>query len=1039
MSDAPTPVEAAPPPSPLSLRKLLSSYSPHEDQLFLALPSGPDVLPDAPSLAAAAAPPPSNLALAQAAGTASDADAPSQDDFYLSLLQSFPEVLRDALPPGLPPSRPGHDHKIPLIPGSQPPWRAPYRLATTELDELRRQLDDYLGKGWIRPSQSPFAAPVLFVKKASGELRLCVDYRALNAVTQRDRYPLPRVEDCLDRLAGAKVFTKMDLRSGFHQLRVHGDDVAKTSFATRFGSFEWLVCPFGLADLPATFQRLMNEVVGDLLDQGVVVYLDDLLVYAPDRASHDTLVVRLLQRLKAAGLVVHPQKCVWAVHSVEFLGHQVTPEGIHPTRDKLAAIRSFPAPSSLSDLRAFLGITNFLRRYIPSYASLAAPLTDAASRPRLAWSPQDQEAFERLREASLAPSTLALPDPSRPFAVVTDASERATGAVLLQRDLSSPSQAFRPVAFDGHKFTPAESRYTVREREFLAVLHALRVWRHLLMGREVTVYSDHASLANVFSQRDLSPRWARWLERLADYNVQFVYAPGASPLVRAADAISRAPLPDSAAMPVMAVPLLATGHDGLLPDEDPAPLAATSPAEFAVGLSDDPVLGPIADHFADPTAAPLTARLRRMLHHYSRGADGVLRFDGRICVPPRLRDAAFADAHSSPVAAHPGVARTLVRLARAFHWPSLAADVAERVAACQVCAEAKPRFGLPPGHLAPLGVPIAPFQWISMDPVFGLPASASGNDGFLVVVDLFSKFTLAFPMALTASALATAEILWDRVFSVFGVPERLVCDRDTRFTSEVFAAVMRFAGTRLNMATTGHAQTDGQSERHIRTLTTHLRAVACDQGADWELALPAAVLALNTAPHRAHGLSPASLVFGQELRLPASPVVPTPAGSRLESLFASWIATRERLEAYKDHMAQYDAERPRPPPPVVGGMAWLDSRQARWLPSGKLSPKWLGPYRVLAQVGQTSFRLELPNFVRAHPVFHSSVLKAALASHLPRAPNDPLRISAARRHGGGEMRYRCVFQSGPEQWRTAAELTGTRAFAQWRLRQQQPR
>ena len=449
------------------------------------------------------------------------------------LLNEFSDVFPKDLPAGLPPQR-QLDHKIELVPGAEPPHRAPYRMSPQGLDELKKQLRDLTEKGYIQPSVSPFGAPVLFVPKKDGGVRMCVDYRALNRVTVHNRYPLPRIEDLLDRLQGAKLFTKIDLRSGYHQIRVHPSDVHKTAFRTRYGHFEFLVLPFGLTNAPATFMHLMHSIFREQLDDFIVIFLDDILVYSRDLSSHVAHVRKTFEILRQHSLFAKVSKCEFFRSSVHYLGHVVSEQGLSPDPAKVQAVANWKVPMNVSEIRSFLGLAGYYRRFIKNFARIAAPLTNLTRKNHpFAWSLREGEAFNQLKTVLQNAPVLQLADQQKDYIVTTDASDYAMGAVLSQ----VWDDGEHPVAFESRKMNPAEQNYPTHERELLAVIHALRTWRHYLLGRKFIIVSDHHSLKFLQTQPQLSRRQARWLEFLAEFDFEIVHRPGKSNVV--ADALSR--------------------------------------------------------------------------------------------------------------------------------------------------------------------------------------------------------------------------------------------------------------------------------------------------------------------------------------------------------------------------------------------------------------------------------------------------------------------------------------------------------------------
>ena len=450
-----------------------------------------------------------------------------------SVVDQYCDVFPKQLPLKLPPER--HvDHAIETIPGSKPPSKPPYRMPPHHLQEMKRQIDELLKAGLIRPSKSPYGAPVLFVKKKDGSLRMCIDYRALNNITVKNAASLPRIDDILDQLHGAKVFSLIDLRSAYHQIRIKPEDIPKTAFRTRYGHFEFRVLTFGFTNAPATFQTLMNDIFRDMIDVCVIVYLDDILIYSRSKEEHQKHLNLVLQRLRDHELYAKRSKCDFGSTSVKYLGFVVSDQGIQPDPNKVRAIVEWKQPTSRTETRSFLGLANFYRRFIKNFSDIAAPLTDLTrTTVPFQWNTQATESFKLLQSKLSSAPILQPPDFNKPFRLETDSSGYALGCVLLQQN----GKDWLPVAYESRKLSDAEKNYPVHEQELLAFIHALKHWRHYLLGRHFDAYTDHHSLQYFQSQPHLSGRRARWSEYLQEFDVTIHYKKGSTNIV--ADALSR--------------------------------------------------------------------------------------------------------------------------------------------------------------------------------------------------------------------------------------------------------------------------------------------------------------------------------------------------------------------------------------------------------------------------------------------------------------------------------------------------------------------
>jgi hypothetical protein len=424
----------------------------------------------------------------------------------------------------LAPHRP-YDLKINLEDGASPPLGPMYSLSSSETQALREFIDEHLSIGFIRQSRSPHGAPVLFVRKKDGSLQLCIDFRGLNRISKKDRYPLPLISDLLDAPKRARIYSKIDLRHAYHLVRIAEGDEWKTAFRTRYGSFEWLVMPFGLSNAPAAFQRFMNDIFGDLLDNCVLVYLDDILIYSDNMDEHREHVREVLRRLRKHGLYARGDKCEFHQDEVEYLGYIMNQEGIKMSEDKVKVIQDWPTPRKVKDIQSFLGFANFYRRFIHNYSKITVPLTRLTKK-GVPWifDSKCSEAFETLKRAFTSAPILAHYIPDTPLVVETDASDYALAAILsiwVDGEL-------HPIAFHSRTFTSTELNYDVHDKELLAIFEAFQRWRHYLEGSvtPVNVITDHKNLEYFATTKLLTRRQARWSEYLSQFNLVIRFRPG---------------------------------------------------------------------------------------------------------------------------------------------------------------------------------------------------------------------------------------------------------------------------------------------------------------------------------------------------------------------------------------------------------------------------------------------------------------------------------------------------------------------------------
>ncbi|GJV34830.1 putative reverse transcriptase domain-containing protein [Tanacetum coccineum] len=709
------------------------------------------------------------------------------------IVQDFPEVFPEDLP-GLPPTR-QVEFQIDLVPGAAPVARAPYRLAPSEMKELSEQLKELSDKGFIRPSSSPWGAPVLFVKKKDGSFRMCIDYRELNKLTVKNRYPLPRIDDLFDQLQGSSVYSKIDLRSGYHQLRVREEDIPKTAFRTRYGHYEFQVMPFGLTNAPAVFMDLMNRVCKPYLDKFVIVFIDDILIYSKNKQEHEEHLKLILELLKKEELYAKFSKCEFWIPKVQFLGHVIDSEGIHVDPTKIESIKDWTSPKSPMEIRQFLGLAGYYRRFIEGFSKIAKPITKLTQKKvKFEWGDKQEAAFQMLKQKLCSAPILALHEGSEDFIAYYDASKKGLGAVLMQRE--------KVIAYASRQLKIHEKNYMTHDLELGAVVFALKIWRHYLYGTKCTVFTDHKSLQHILNQKELNMRQRRWLELLSDYDCEIRYHPGKANVV--ADALSR----KERDQPLRVRALVMTiGLD--LPKQI---LNAQTEARKPENIKNEDVGGMLLENAKDPE------KVRK--EKLEPRADGTLCFNGRSWLPcyGDLRTVIMHESHKSKYSIHPGSDKMYQDIKKLYWWPNMKADIATYVSKCLTCVKVKAEHQRPSGLLVQPKIPEWKWDNITIDFVMKLPKSSQGYDTIWVIVDRLTKSAIFVPMRETDPLDKLARMYLKEVVTRHGIPVLIICDHDPRFASNFWKSLQNALGTNLDMSTAYHPQTDRQSERTIQTL-----------------------------------------------------------------------------------------------------------------------------------------------------------------------------------------------------------------------------
>ena len=705
-----------------------------------------------------------------------------------------------------------------------------------------------VAQGIIRPSTSPFSAPVLLVRKADKSWRFCIDYRSLNAKTSKDKFPIPVVDELLDELHGARFFTKLDLRSGYHQVRMHPEDIDKTAFRTHQGHFEFLVMPFGLSNAPATFQALMNDVLWPYLRRFVLVFFDDILIYSPSWAEHLQHVNIVLHALRVHHLHLKRSKCSFGASSVAYLGHVISEGSVAMDADKVAAVAAWPLPRSARGLRGFLGLAGYYRKFIQDFGIIAAPLTRLLRRDAFVWDDDASGAFEALKRALTTGPVLQMPDFTKPFVVDCDASDAGFGAVL--------HQGVGPLAYFSRPFAARHINLAAYERELIGLVQAVRHWRPYLWGRHFLVRTDHYSLKFLLDQRLSTVPQHQWISKLFGFDFSVEYRPGRLNIV--ADALSRRDLADGGAAVLVAAAAAALPVSGPSFDLLDAIRRATAAAPDAQQL--------LAQLQAGELAAPW------------RLADGLLIHGSRVYVPDQgdLRQQVLLLAHS---AGHEGTQKTLHRLRADFYIPRDRVLVQDLVRSCTTCQRNKTETVQPAGLLQPLDVPTQVWADISLDFIEGLPKVA-GKSVILTVVDRFSKYAHFIALGHPYTATSVARAFFDGIVRLHGFPLSIVSDRDPVFTGHVWRDIFKMAGVQLRMSTAFHPQTDGQSEVVNKVIAMYLRCVTGDRPRAWVDWLSWAEYCYNTSFHTALRATPFEVVYGRR----PPPLLPySPGTARTEA------------------------------------------------------------------------------------------------------------------------------------------------------------
>ncbi|KAK5775710.1 hypothetical protein PVK06_043642 [Gossypium arboreum] len=718
--------------------------------------------------------------------------------------------------------------------------------------------------------------------------------------------------------------------------------------------------PFGLTNAPAAFMDLMNSVFQPFLDRFVVVFIDDILVYSETEAKHDEHLRIVLQVLREKELYAKFSKCEFWLREVTFLGHVVSVEGIRVDPRKIEEILEWKPPRSVSEIRSFLGLAGYYRRFVEGFSVMAAPLTKLIRKGvPFVWTEKQQEAFERLKKVLTDAPVLIQPESGKDFTVYSDASHVGLGCVLMQEG--------KVVAYASRQLKPHEGNYPTHDLELAALIFSLKIWRHYLYGERCIIYTDHKSLKYLLTQKELNLRQRRWIELLKDYNCSIEYHPGKANVV--ADALSRRAVSDLKAM----FARLSLFDDGSLLAE--LQVRPTWVDQIKKKQLKDESLVPRFQQIKEGETS-----------EFGINYEGVLCFRGRICVPKDsgLRQSILKEAHGGLCAMHPGGNELYHDLRELYWWPGLKREVMEFVGKCLTCQQVKAEHQLPSGLLQPVKIPLWKWERVTMDFVSGLPLAPSKKDSIWVFVDKLTKSAHFIPVRTDFSLQKLAKLYVAEIVRLHGVPVLIISDRDPRFTSQFWQKLHEALGTRLNFSTAFHPQTDGQSERVIQILEDMLRGCVIDFRGSWEDYLPLAEFAYNNSYQSSIRMAPYEVLYGRRCRTPSCW---TELGER-QVLGPELVADteekvkliRDRLKEASDRKNSYVDLKRKEIEYSVGDMVFLKvspwKKILRFGKKGKLSPRFIGPYRILKRVGPVAYQLELPSELnRIHDVFHVSMLR----------------------------------------------------------------
>lgn len=885
-------------------------------------------------------------------------------------------------------------HKI-SVGDSRPIKQAMRRVPVHLQDEVDRQINQMLEHDIIQPSASPWASAIVLVKKKDGSRRFCIDYRRLNDLTIKDAYLLPRIDESLDQLAGFKWFSCLDLSAGYWQVEVEPEDKPKTAFITRRGLFEFNVMPFGLCNAPATFERIMELVLSGLHWQICLIYLDDIIVFGRSFSEMIQNLDLVLGRFAQAGLKLKPQKCQLFKKEVEFLGHVINEHGVHTDPRKIECIKNWPLPKDIKEVRSFLGLCSYYRRFIENYSHEAKPLNRLTEKyQKFNWTQECSDAFEKLKHMLITAPILAHPDFSKPFILDTDASNQAIGAVLSQKVGTNE----KVIAYASRTLSKAERKYCVTRKELLALVYFVKYFRHYLYGRRFTARTDHGSLRWLMNFKNPEGQVARWLEVLSAFDMAIEHRPGR--LHSNADGLSRIPY-DSTKV---------TAKEG---NNHQAKQGCMQLVGLEIGNQLDETVNLEVQQAADNELSTVLSwiksnkrpdfniiaaegyTLKSLWHQFPclELHDGLLvrrlenDDDGTITyqaiVPRDARRPILNACHDMKTSGHLGVSKTASKIKQKFYWPGLQADVRIYVAGCEACSKRK---GPIPSKRAPMQIVRSgyPMERIAIDILGELPQTENGNKYIVVIADYFTKWTEALPIP-NIEACTVAKVLVEEVLCRFGVPQTIHSDQGRQFESNLFQEMCKVFGIEKTRTTPYHPQSDGMVERFNRTLATMLTMYVSTNQRDWDAQLPYVMMAYRSAEHETTGLSPNMLMFGHEVSTPLDLMFELPQLSKpVPNNQWVWemrdrIETAHKLVRENIHQSMHRQKRIRDSRLSYeifeeGDQVFVYFPVKKIGTSAKLTPFWKGPYQITGKLSDILYKVNCGRN-RTNQIIHCDRIK----------------------------------------------------------------
>ena len=887
---------------------------------------------------------------------------------------------------------------------AHPIKQQPRRLPLTKRDDVDREIQRLLDCGIIEASKSPWASPIVPVTKKDGSTRLCIDYRALNNVTIKDSYPLPRIDDSLDALRGSKWFSVLDLSSGYFQVQMEETDKEKTAFTSTKGLFQFNVMAMGLCNGVATFQRLMEYILAGLNWQTCLIYIDDIIVFADSFESHLARLSQVLDRIAEQGLKVSPKKCFLFQRRVSFLGHIVSTEGISADPTKIESVKTWPSPKTITDVRSFMGTCSYYRRFIKDFAAIARPMHKLTEKNcPFNWTEECETAFQKLKITLITAPVLGFPDMSKHFLLDTDASGFGIGAVLSQ--VTDGKEVV--IAYFSKALSKAQRQYCVTRRELLAVILGVKHFHHYLYGTRFIVRTDHGSLTWLLRFKNPEGQMARWLQMLNTYNFEIIHRPGRQH--GNADGLSRRPCfpcnycsrQDQKEMNSSSNETIEHLYRTKKQESKSTPsldddnfmfwFQHKSNEEMQMAQTKDLVLLKLynlkMENKDRPDWADVSIENVKLKKYWSQW-DRILLINNvlyrkwinttteenilQLLLPEVWKNDVMKMLHDDPQSGHLGIHRTVSRAQNRFYWVDYKPDIIKWVHNCTICNSRKQPHRKAKSKMKQYCVG-APMERVALDLIGPLPLSHKGNKYVLIVSDYFTKWAEGYPIPDMETTTIVDNFVTNFVCR-FGVPRQIHTDQGRQFESGLFKELCKKFSIDKTRTTAFRPQSDGLVERFNRTLEDILSKYVSQNQKDWDEQLPWALMAYRSSEHDTTKFSPCMLMLGREIELPVDLIYgPHPQSEEFpdetQAVFAYSDNMQKRmwkvqekarsniLKASDRQKRQYDV-RVNQHRYQTGDVVWLHTLLRVKQRSPKLQRNWDGPYFVTKVISDVIYKIQ---------------------------------------------------------------------------------